>query len=204
MVVMVVHGGDAVWLVLKWMCIDGFHQMFWTVNKCFLLQSTDVCEQILRVVSRSNRLEELVLENAGLRTWVFSWICEYIALCHLPFWSVHDLLKKIQVYTNSVSFWGKKKPEWTKKKKKAHMNLLMATKYATEATWGRKAQHRHRGTVSWILEWKAGALDTCGSYMLQGSASRTKTWLLSIAPNLWPPTAQCSSTSLTAGGRGTC
>lgn len=34
----------------------------------FLWQSTDVCEQILRVVSRSNRLEELVLENAGLRT----------------------------------------------------------------------------------------------------------------------------------------
>ncbi|KAM7322734.1 hypothetical protein ACRRTK_018239 [Alexandromys fortis] len=42
--------------------------MFRTVNKCSLLQSTDVCEQILRVVSRSNRLEELVLENAGLRT----------------------------------------------------------------------------------------------------------------------------------------
>ncbi|XP_075172184.1 F-actin-uncapping protein LRRC16A [Anomaloglossus baeobatrachus] len=30
--------------------------------------STDVCDQILRVVSRSSRLEELVLENAGLRT----------------------------------------------------------------------------------------------------------------------------------------
>ncbi|XP_073422252.1 F-actin-uncapping protein LRRC16A isoform X2 [Dendrobates tinctorius] len=29
--------------------------------------STDVCDQILRVVSRSSRLEELVLENAGLR-----------------------------------------------------------------------------------------------------------------------------------------
>lgn len=38
------------------------------VKEYFLLQSTDVCEQILRVVSRSNRLEELVLENAGLRT----------------------------------------------------------------------------------------------------------------------------------------
>ncbi|XP_048849477.1 F-actin-uncapping protein LRRC16A-like isoform X1 [Brienomyrus brachyistius] len=29
--------------------------------------STDVCEQILRVVSRSSRLEELVLDNAGLK-----------------------------------------------------------------------------------------------------------------------------------------
>lgn len=32
-----------------------------------LLQSTDVWEQILRVVARSSRLEELVLESAGLR-----------------------------------------------------------------------------------------------------------------------------------------
>lgn len=32
-------------------------------------QSADVCEQILRVVSRSGRLEELVLDNAGLKTW---------------------------------------------------------------------------------------------------------------------------------------
>lgn len=31
------------------------------------LQSTDVCEQVLRVVARSSRLEELVLDNAGLR-----------------------------------------------------------------------------------------------------------------------------------------
>lgn len=38
------------------------------IKQCLPLQSTDVCEQILRVVSRSNRLEELVLENAGLRT----------------------------------------------------------------------------------------------------------------------------------------
>lgn len=118
MVVMVVHGGDAVWLVLEWMCMDGFHQMFWTVNKCFLLQSTDVCEQILRVVSRSNRLEELVLENAGLRTWVFSWICEHVALCHLPFWSVHDILKKFKCTQIVFPSGEKKKPEWTKKKKK--------------------------------------------------------------------------------------
>lgn len=31
-------------------------------------QSADVCEQILRVVSRSGRLEELVLDSAGLKT----------------------------------------------------------------------------------------------------------------------------------------
>lgn len=30
-------------------------------------QSTDVCDQILRVVARSSRLEELVLDNAGLK-----------------------------------------------------------------------------------------------------------------------------------------
>lgn len=30
-------------------------------------QPADVCEQILRVVSRSSRLEELVLDNVGLR-----------------------------------------------------------------------------------------------------------------------------------------
>lgn len=88
--------------------------MFRTVNKCFLLQSTDVCEQILRVVSRSNRLEELVLENAGLRTWVFSWICEHVALCHLPFWSVHDLLKKFKC-TQIVFPSGKKNQNEPKK-----------------------------------------------------------------------------------------
>ncbi|MED6294510.1 F-actin-uncapping protein LRRC16A [Characodon lateralis] len=32
------------------------------------IHSADVCEQILRVVSRSSRLEELVLDNAGLKT----------------------------------------------------------------------------------------------------------------------------------------
>lgn len=33
---------------------------------CFC-QSTDVCDQILRVVARSSRLEELVLDNAALK-----------------------------------------------------------------------------------------------------------------------------------------
>lgn len=35
---------------------------------CLCVQSADVCEQILRVVSRSGRLEELVLDSAGLKT----------------------------------------------------------------------------------------------------------------------------------------
>ncbi|XP_041488642.1 F-actin-uncapping protein LRRC16A isoform X12 [Microtus oregoni] len=45
-----------------------YNQWFTKLSSKDLKLSTDVCEQILRVVSRSNRLEELVLENAGLRT----------------------------------------------------------------------------------------------------------------------------------------
>ncbi|XP_051025266.1 F-actin-uncapping protein LRRC16A [Acomys russatus] len=45
-----------------------YNQWFTKLSSKDLRLSTDVCEQILRVVSRSNRLEELVLENAGLRT----------------------------------------------------------------------------------------------------------------------------------------
>lgn len=41
---------------------------FNSVSCVFCDQSADVCEQILRVVSRSSRLEELVLDNAGLKT----------------------------------------------------------------------------------------------------------------------------------------
>nr|AAR96060.1 CARMIL [Mus musculus] len=44
-----------------------YNQWFTKLSSKDLKLSTDVCEQILRVVSRSNRLEELVLENAGLR-----------------------------------------------------------------------------------------------------------------------------------------
>lgn len=36
-------------------------------NSVLVFQSTDVCDQILRVVARSSRLEELVLDNAGLK-----------------------------------------------------------------------------------------------------------------------------------------
>ncbi|XP_008830121.1 F-actin-uncapping protein LRRC16A isoform X2 [Nannospalax galili] len=45
-----------------------YNQWFTKLSSKDLKLSTDVCEQILRVVSRSSRLEELVLENAGLRT----------------------------------------------------------------------------------------------------------------------------------------
>ncbi|XP_035584277.1 F-actin-uncapping protein LRRC16A [Zalophus californianus] len=42
-----------------------YNQWFTKLSSKDLKLSTDVCEQILRVVSRSSRLEELVLENAG-------------------------------------------------------------------------------------------------------------------------------------------
>ncbi|XP_041422275.1 F-actin-uncapping protein LRRC16A isoform X4 [Xenopus laevis] len=44
-----------------------YNQWFTKLSSKDLKLSTDVCDQILRVVSKSNRLEELVLENAGLR-----------------------------------------------------------------------------------------------------------------------------------------
>ncbi|XP_058141317.1 F-actin-uncapping protein LRRC16A isoform X2 [Dasypus novemcinctus] len=44
-----------------------YNQWFTKLSSKDLKLSTDVCEQILRVAGRSSRLEELVLENAGLR-----------------------------------------------------------------------------------------------------------------------------------------
>ncbi|XP_072267686.1 F-actin-uncapping protein LRRC16A isoform X2 [Pyxicephalus adspersus] len=44
-----------------------YNQWFTKLSSKDLKLSNDVCDQILRVVSRSSRLEELVLENAGLR-----------------------------------------------------------------------------------------------------------------------------------------
>uniref|UniRef100_A0A8C5MQY3 Capping protein regulator and myosin 1 linker 1 n=1 Tax=Leptobrachium leishanense TaxID=445787 RepID=A0A8C5MQY3_9ANUR len=44
-----------------------YNQWFTKLSSKDLRLSADVCDQILRVVSRSSRLEELVLENAGLR-----------------------------------------------------------------------------------------------------------------------------------------
>ncbi|CAL8289179.1 unnamed protein product [Merluccius merluccius] len=45
-----------------------FNQWFTKLSTKDYKLSADVCEQILRVVSRSTRLEELVLDNAGLKT----------------------------------------------------------------------------------------------------------------------------------------
>ncbi|KAM9723509.1 F-actin-uncapping protein LRRC16A-like isoform 4-T4 [Menidia menidia] len=45
-----------------------FNQWFTKLSTKDYKLSADVCEQILRMVSRSSRLEELVLDNAGLKT----------------------------------------------------------------------------------------------------------------------------------------
>uniref|UniRef100_A0A667ZZE7 Capping protein regulator and myosin 1 linker 1 n=1 Tax=Myripristis murdjan TaxID=586833 RepID=A0A667ZZE7_9TELE len=45
-----------------------FNQWFTKLSTKDYKLSADVCEQILRVVSRSSRLEEIVLDNAGLKT----------------------------------------------------------------------------------------------------------------------------------------
>uniref|UniRef100_A0A4W5RJA9 Capping protein regulator and myosin 1 linker 1 n=1 Tax=Hucho hucho TaxID=62062 RepID=A0A4W5RJA9_9TELE len=45
-----------------------YNQWFTKLSTKDYKLSTDVCEQILRVVARSSRLEELVVENAGLRS----------------------------------------------------------------------------------------------------------------------------------------
>uniref|UniRef100_A0A8C8E1W5 Capping protein regulator and myosin 1 linker 1 n=1 Tax=Oryzias sinensis TaxID=183150 RepID=A0A8C8E1W5_9TELE len=45
-----------------------FNQWFTKLSTKDYKLSADVCEQILRVVARSSRLEELVLDNAGLKT----------------------------------------------------------------------------------------------------------------------------------------
>lgn len=47
--------------------VDVKGKMIHYTNSVSASQSTDVCDQILRVVARSSRLEELVLDNAGLR-----------------------------------------------------------------------------------------------------------------------------------------
>ncbi|KAM9851972.1 F-actin-uncapping protein LRRC16A-like [Aulostomus maculatus] len=45
-----------------------FNQWFTKLSSKDYKLSADVCEQILRVVSRSSRMEDLVLDNAGLKT----------------------------------------------------------------------------------------------------------------------------------------
>ncbi|KFQ36158.1 Leucine-rich repeat-containing protein 16A, partial [Merops nubicus] len=66
-----------------------YNQWFTKLSSKDLKLSADVCEQILRVVSRSNRLEELVLENAGLRTDFAQKLAS--ALAHNPSSGLHTI-----------------------------------------------------------------------------------------------------------------
>ncbi|XP_017456030.1 F-actin-uncapping protein LRRC16A isoform X8 [Rattus norvegicus] len=66
-----------------------YNQWFTKLSSKDLKLSTDVCEQILRVVSRSNLLEELVLENAGLRTDFAQKLAS--ALAHNPNSGLHTI-----------------------------------------------------------------------------------------------------------------
>ncbi|XP_049620900.1 F-actin-uncapping protein LRRC16A isoform X2 [Suncus etruscus] len=66
-----------------------YNQWFTKLSSKDLKLSSDVCEQILRVVSRSNRLEELVLENAGLRTDFAQKLTN--ALAHNPNSGLHTI-----------------------------------------------------------------------------------------------------------------
>ncbi|XP_004847644.1 F-actin-uncapping protein LRRC16A isoform X2 [Heterocephalus glaber] len=66
-----------------------YNQWFTKLSSKDLKLSADVCEQILRVVSRSNRLEELVLENAGLRTDFTQKLA--FALAHNPNSGLHTI-----------------------------------------------------------------------------------------------------------------
>ncbi|XP_060630906.2 F-actin-uncapping protein LRRC16A isoform X2 [Anolis sagrei] len=66
-----------------------YNQWFTKLSSKDLKLSADVCEQILRVVSRSNRLEELVLENAGLRTDFAQKLAN--ALSHNPNSGLHTI-----------------------------------------------------------------------------------------------------------------
>ncbi|KAM5300468.1 F-actin-uncapping protein LRRC16A isoform 2-T2 [Ctenodactylus gundi] len=66
-----------------------YNQWFTKLSSKDLKLSADVCEQILRVVSRSNRLEELVLENAGLRTDFAQKLAS--ALAHNPHSGLHTI-----------------------------------------------------------------------------------------------------------------
>ncbi|KAJ8395281.1 hypothetical protein AAFF_G00034830 [Aldrovandia affinis] len=70
--------------------------------------SADVCDQILRVVSRSTRLEELVLDNAGLKTDFAQKLAN--ALAHNPSSGLHTIniannsLEDRGIYSLSVQF----------------------------------------------------------------------------------------------------
>ncbi|XP_037008924.2 F-actin-uncapping protein LRRC16A isoform X2 [Artibeus jamaicensis] len=66
-----------------------YNQWFTKLSAKDLRLSTDVCEHILRVVSRSSRLEELVLENAGLRADFAQKLAS--ALAHSPGSALHTV-----------------------------------------------------------------------------------------------------------------
>ncbi|XP_078395363.1 F-actin-uncapping protein LRRC16A-like isoform X4 [Cetorhinus maximus] len=66
-----------------------YNQWFTKLSSKDLKLSTDVCEQILRVVGRSTRLEELVLENGGLRTDFAQKLAS--ALAHNPNSGLHTI-----------------------------------------------------------------------------------------------------------------
>uniref|UniRef100_H3CII7 Capping protein regulator and myosin 1 linker 1 n=1 Tax=Tetraodon nigroviridis TaxID=99883 RepID=H3CII7_TETNG len=66
-----------------------YNQWFTKVSSKDVKLSTDVCEHLLRVVARSSRLEELVLENAGLRSDFPQKLA--VALSHNPASTLHSL-----------------------------------------------------------------------------------------------------------------
>ncbi|XP_066547611.1 F-actin-uncapping protein LRRC16A isoform X2 [Amia ocellicauda] len=66
-----------------------YNQWFTKLSTRDFKLSTDVCDQILRVVARSNRLEELVLENAGLKTDFAQKLAN--ALAHNPGSGLHTI-----------------------------------------------------------------------------------------------------------------
>ncbi|XP_069769549.1 F-actin-uncapping protein LRRC16A-like isoform X3 [Narcine bancroftii] len=66
-----------------------YNQWFTKLSSKDLKLSTDVCDQILRVIARSTRLEELVLENGGLRTDFAQKLAS--ALAHNPNSGLHTI-----------------------------------------------------------------------------------------------------------------
>ncbi|XP_026881362.2 F-actin-uncapping protein LRRC16A isoform X2 [Electrophorus electricus] len=66
-----------------------FNQWFTKLSTKDYKLSADVCDQILRVVARSSRLEELVLDNAGLKTDFAQKLAS--ALAHNPNSGLHTL-----------------------------------------------------------------------------------------------------------------
>ncbi|KAM5294109.1 F-actin-uncapping protein LRRC16A isoform 2-T2 [Glossophaga mutica] len=66
-----------------------YNQWFTKLSAKDLRLSADVCEHILRVVGRSSRLEELVLENAGLRADFAQKLAS--ALAHNPGSGLHTI-----------------------------------------------------------------------------------------------------------------